>query len=663
MSPRSVRLAAARARLAQWYGSFAKFLKATLGDVAWTPPPWVAALRAREAALVARATADPRLFRRNAIATAAALVALWGALLLWRHRPQAIRTDFTINPPAATDLTAEHPRPRPLRVVFESSVAPLQTVGKVLKSGVDLSPNIAGIWRWRGDRELEFEPTEDWPVGQTFSVSLQRKGFVAPTVTLERYGFEFASGPFNVSVSAAEFYQDPIDPNLKRVVLKLTFSHPVDSASLMKHVSLRMEGESGGLLSGLQSLPFTVAVDKKSLAASVLSGALAIPAKTGLMRMTVDAGVRSSRGGPATAQALEQRVQIPGLFSLAVQGAELTLVRNERYEPEQVLVLALSADVGEKDFQQSVAAWVLPIYNPSTPPDQRVRPWVWNQPNIIGPEILQASTPLALSPVPAEREYTTRQAFHYSADPGRFIYVRVTKGLRSFGGYVLGETWDGTSVIPPFPKEIKILGSGSLLSLSGDRKVSIYSRDVPALLVEVGRVVPNQLQHLVTQTSRHDCRPAARARQAALPAVRPGPLPLGWRAAEGPVPPLRPGVRPDCQACQRPARSPPDPPHRPRSAREAERRRRPGRVRAVLADGRTARGRYGGRRRQERPHGAVRRVRRGGPRAVPEPQVLRAGAHARPLLRPPRRGSLVPAARSQRSRPRPLALRCWRGVE
>jgi len=494
-------LAAARARLAQWYDSFAKFLKATFGDVAWTPPPWVAALRAREAALVARATADPRRFRRRAIATAAALVALWGALLLWRHRPQAIRTDFTINPPAATDLTAEHPRPHLLRVVFESSVAPLQTVGKVLKSGVDLSPNIAGIWRWRGDRELEFEPTEDWPVGQTFSVSLQRKGFVARTVTLERYGFEFASAPFNVSVSAAEFYQDPIDPNLKRVVLKLTFSHPVDSASLTKHVSLRMEGESGGLLSGLQSLPFTVAVDKKSLAASVLSGALAIPAKTGLMRMTVDAGVRSSRGGPATAQALEQRVQIPGLFSLAVQGAELTLVRNERYEPEQVLVLAMSVDVGEKDFQQSVAAWVLPIYNPSTPPDQRVRPWVWNQRDIIGPEILQASTPLALSPVPAEREYTTRQAFRYSADPGRFIYVRVTKGLRSFGGYLLGETWDGTNLIPPFPKEIKILGSGSLLSLSGDRKVSIYSRDVPALLVEVGRVVPNQLQHLVTQTS------------------------------------------------------------------------------------------------------------------------------------------------------------------
>ena len=114
-----------------------------------------------------------------------------------------------------------------------------------------------------------------------------------------------------------------------------------------------------------------------------------------------------------------------------MQGAELTLVRNERYEPEQVLILSTSADVGEKDIQQVVTAWVLPVYNPSTPPDQRVRPFVWGRPEIIDPEILKASTPLTLTPVPAERDYVSRRAFRYEATPGRYIYVRVSKGLRS----------------------------------------------------------------------------------------------------------------------------------------------------------------------------------------------------------------------------------------
>jgi len=374
MSPRFARFAAARARLAQWYRSLAQLLKVTVGDVAWAPPPWVGFLRARAAALRARAAADPRAFRRNAIAAAVGFVALVTALQLWRHRSRPVRTDFSVTAPAATDFTVDNPKPKPLRVVFESSVAPLRTVGRVVTTGVDIAPKIAGTWRWVGDRELVFDPAEDWPVGQQFSVWLHRKGLVAPTVTVERYSFDFATAPFTATVSSAEFYQDPVDPNLKRVVLKLTFSHPVDTASLAKQVSLRMEGASGGLLQGLRSLPFTVTADRKRLTASVLSGPLTIPAKDALMRVTVDAGVRSSQGGPGTDEKLGGRIQIPGLFSLAVQNAQLTLVRNERYEPEQVLVLSTSADVGEKDMQQSVTAWILPVHNPSTPQDQRVRP-------------------------------------------------------------------------------------------------------------------------------------------------------------------------------------------------------------------------------------------------------------------------------------------------
>lgn len=472
-----------------------------MGDLAWTPPAWVESLRVRWVAVRARAAANPRAFRRNAIVAAASVVVLVIAVQMWRHRPRPVRTAFEVMAPPATDLTVDHPQPVALRVLFESSVAPLQTAGRVLTTGLSISPEIAGTWRWIGDRELDFDPTEDWPVGRTFTVSLSRKGLVAPTVTLARYRFDFATAPFTATVASAEFYQDPVDPDLKRVVLKLTFSHPVDTASLARQVSLRMEGEGGGILSRLRSLPFRVTADKKRLTASVLSDTLAIPDKDALMRVTVDAGVRSSRGGPGTEQKLEQRILIPGRFSLAVSGAELILVRNERYEPEQVLVISLSADVGEQDLRPNVSAWVLPVYNPATPPAQRRRPTVWNRPEIIGPEILQASTPLSLTPITAEREYTSRQAFRYDAEPGRYIYLRVGKGVRSFGGYVLGVTWDHTAVIPPFPKEVKILGSGSLLSLSGDRRISIYSRDVPALVVEVGRVLPYQLQHLVTQTS------------------------------------------------------------------------------------------------------------------------------------------------------------------
>lgn len=489
------------ARLRRLRTSVAKFLHLTVGDLAWTPPPWTAGLRVAEARLRARVLADPKAFQRRAAIGVVSLLVLIAAVQVWRYWPRAVRTSFRVVAPAATDLTVEHPKPNPLSVVFESAVAPLRSIGRVLQGGVQINPAVAGTWHWVGDRELAFDPTDDWPVGQRFAVSFNRRGFVAPSVTLEDYSFDFSSAPFAAAASSASFYQDPVDPNLKRVVLKLDFNYPVDTASLTKQVSLRMEGESRGLLSGFQSLPFRVAVDKKRLSASVLSEPLAIPEKDALMRVSVGAGVRSSRGGPGTGQSIEQRVVIPGLFSLSVSGAEFTLVRNERYEPEQMFIVSTSADVAEKEFEQHVSAWLLPIYDPSIPADKRVRPTIWNRPEVIGPEILQASKPLGLTPVAGERDVTSHQAFRYEADPGRWVYVRLAKGVRSFGGYLLGATWDGTAVVPPFPEEVKILGSGSLLSLSGERKISIYSRDIPTLLVTVGRVLPNQLQHLVTQTS------------------------------------------------------------------------------------------------------------------------------------------------------------------
>ena len=55
--------------------------------------------------------------------------------------------------------------------------------------------------------------------------------------------------------------------------------------------------------------------------------------------------------------------------------------------------------------------------------------------------------------------------------------------------------------VPEFPRELSILHQGSLLSMSGDKTLSLFARNVPAIRVEIGRVLPRQLQHLVTQTS------------------------------------------------------------------------------------------------------------------------------------------------------------------
>ena len=49
-------------------------------------------------------------------------------------------------------------------------------------------------------------------------------------------------------------------------------------------------------------------------------------------------------------------------------------------------------------------------------------------------------------------------------------------------------------------KELRIASQGSLLAMSGSHKLTVFTRgDILALRVQVGRLLPNQLQHLVSR--------------------------------------------------------------------------------------------------------------------------------------------------------------------
>ena len=62
-----------------------------------------------------------------------------------------------------------------------------------------------------------------------------------------------------------------------------------------------------------------------------------------------------------------------------------------------------------------------------------------------------------------------------------------------------GKPFVGDVKVEPYRAALTFLGQGALLSLSGDNKVGFLVRDVEQVEVEIGRVLPNQLQHLAPQ--------------------------------------------------------------------------------------------------------------------------------------------------------------------
>jgi len=472
-----------------------------LFGMSWQTPWWMQWLGQKTLVLARWCNSHRKLALLRGLVVLLVGVSLVAGGYWYKTRPKPVETMVTAVSPELTKLLEGKWVTAPLLVNFKGSVAPLDKVGKVITPKISIMPSVEGSWNWQDDKTLVFTPRADWPVGMEYKLVLPKKGLVASHVALDQYTLSFKSAPFEAALTQTEFYQDPVDPKLKKIVATVGFSHPVDSADFEKRVTLRMKEQVAGIL-GLGGANFAahITFDKYKLNAYIHSDPIAIPEKDSAMLLKIDSGARAVRGGPATSAKLEREIAIPGVFNFfRISGAQLSLARNERFEPEQVFVLETTTGVAAKELEGAVTATVLPLYRPDAKEDARKYPHHWSAAE-VGPEILKLGTALKLAAISSEADYATLLSYKYQAEPGRFVHVRVKKGIKSFGGYVMAKDYEAVLQVPAFPKELKILYDGAILSLSGEKKVSLYSRDIEAIKFEIGRVLPSQIQHLLTQS-------------------------------------------------------------------------------------------------------------------------------------------------------------------
>ncbi|MCI4566526.1 MG2 domain-containing protein [Lysobacter sp. CFH 32150] len=464
------------------------------GQVDWVPPGWLSAL-------VAKVRTRPRLY----LGSFAALIVVAGLGWWLATRPTPVipgALDVSVHAPDLTDYTKTPATIDTLRVSFSGSAAPIEKVGSS-PEGIVLQPEIKGTWSWTDDQTLVFTPAGDWPVGQTYTLTIDAKRAIAPKVHLAEDEFEFSTAAFTATLAKSEFYQDPVDANLKKGVYELAFSHPVDAAQLERRIVLHLN-DGGG--TKLAAPSHTVTYDERRLKAWIHSQPLQLPENGGTLKLVLAQGVSSLLGGDGTKDAINGTVTLPSLYSVDVTGVIPTLVDNERFEPEQVLVLEFNNAMRDTEVANAVKVWLLPSKNAKLPIKDQRENYPWSE-GEIDETLLKQSTLLALTPVPTEREYTEAHSFKFGAPPKRRLYVRVGKGLKAFGGFILGKNHATVATIPEYPQLLRFVGDGALLSLRGERRISIVSRNVPNARLEIARVLPEQLQHLAFANQGDYARP------------------------------------------------------------------------------------------------------------------------------------------------------------
>lgn len=473
-------------------------LRALFGGLRWERPRWVTWLWTGVQRVRRHLVTHPS----QALGVFALLLASVAGAYWYATRPTPQYVTLTVHPPGLTEFRDNGvPVYQPLRVTFSETAAPLRLVQKVVTEGIDLSPAMAGSWMWNTDRELEFTPKDDWPVDGQFRVRFNRQTSLAPGVQLEDYGFEFSSQPFTAQIAESQFYQDPRDPNLKKLVATLRFSHPVDAERLESRVSLAVASDAAYLGLAPDSRHFTVLYDKFKMSAFVHSVALAMPRDDTPMTLQVARGVRAARGGNDTPAALQAVVVIPGRSSLRFTEASMIVVDNARYEPEQLLLVSSSSPVAERAFTGNVSVRLLPVRHPRQPVQER-DPYQWVDVGEIGREIVDAAPAVDVSYVPSDEGGGSSHGFKFRAPVGRYLHVTVKDGVQGIGGYISGKPFAATVRVERYPQALTFLGQGALLPLSGERKVGFLARDVEAVEVEIARVLPNQLHHLAPMMGR-----------------------------------------------------------------------------------------------------------------------------------------------------------------
>ncbi|UXN04868.1 alpha-2-macroglobulin [Bartonella sp. HY406] len=482
------------------YSFFAKILSLIFGNVSWVPPFWLRPI----CKLFSLIGCFFKRYTKSAIASVFVLIVAIGAGIggwIWyQNQPLPYMVSYDYSNPPLSDYDKKGVKTYPLTIEFSDSVAPIDKVNTTIEEGVSLSPQIKGTWHWSNDKVLTFKPQQDWPIDQKYTVSLAQKGLFTDGILLKDYSFDVTTSPFAISVNNSKLYEDPQDPNQKKMVAEIKASHPIDQKTFAKHISFEL---SRGLTyqNKTNNNP-QIFFSEDGLTASVQSAILSMPLETSTVKLKVSKGVTSNLGGNASTEEFSASIDVPGRYQLSFGDAKIDFVRNNNGEPEPIFMFESSKPVSDTNIDGQVTAWALPQRKNES--GDRIN---WRD-NEITDNLLARSRKIPLIQIPSDSAQNSLHSFKLNAEPGVQLYVRINGKIQSQGGYLSRDAQTlYTSNMPNYPKTLQFMSEGALLGLRGERTLGVMAQGVSGAQVEIARVLPKQLHHLVNQLDGNFVRP------------------------------------------------------------------------------------------------------------------------------------------------------------
>ncbi len=430
---------------------------------------------------------------------AAVLLSSFISYGMWKSmQPRLLGITYTIDAPSPR--TNPQDALDPLIITFDGSASRADAADQPVIEGVSLTPPVQGSWKWDSDNRLIFTPTEEWPIGTKYRIDFA-KGFFPDHVNIDASG-RFETEDFALSLSEAEFYIDPENNKIKRVLATVHANYPIDTTSIEKIVTIKpdLKVKSGSLEK--RNYQFSITYDDTKRNAYIVSEPLGMPGQDVSVQISVGRGIRSSLGGSASSKELISRVTVPGASNYArVNEFTHDLVKTPDQKYDQVIILSTQGELDTDELLKNLTVLMLPVDVPALPGLEGEKNHQWKNIDEMVPEVLKLATAVKLDPVLNENKYSPVNSVRISAEPGRYVYVKLKNGTRFYGDYFLSKDFETIFKVKEYPKEVSILSDGTILSMSGDKKLTMLSRGIRDVKYNIGRVRPDDINHLVSQSN------------------------------------------------------------------------------------------------------------------------------------------------------------------
>lgn len=408
----------------------------------------------------------------------------------------------TINAPGLSEVADKKIIPRELVISFEKPVAPLDQANRKIVRGIQLSPSMPGTWAWEGEQQIRFTPSCDWPAATKYSVKLNSSLF--PTrILLSDYQPTFVTAPFEASIPVIEFYIDPKNPDIKEITATLKFTHPVDAQKLVQHLEWFWQDKVNFFtpLENPSSSLFTVIMDDANRAAYIRSPRVRLPEKETYVKLILERGLPNLSGGTALADTLTESLRVPDKFTfLAISDTLTTTAKRDDGLVDQLLTFESGCGIRNETLQNAIHLYLLPLDRPLMTGEDEKEKQVWHGSSEVTDKILSQCQSLPVKLQEAVEEYPAFHSLKFSAPENRYLYLQIKGGISGLGGFVLKQDYQTVIKVSPYPKELCILQDGAILALSGERKLSIFTRSLKGIDYRIGRVAPGEINHLVSQS-------------------------------------------------------------------------------------------------------------------------------------------------------------------